>query len=271
MGLIAEDGHVMEVAPRGQPPRLSLEKVGRNRATTFTGLCAPHDADIFRTLDNQQLDPGDAEHLFLLAYRALLREQHVVQRGREMIRRLDSLPQFLGSASSLEYFDDVADRLSTYRNTYFEPALEEGSFSVIHSRIEEVRTSTATVAASSLYSLDLQTRQDGDIARATLSVLPASKERSLAVISYVADDRALVEPALTEALDGDIEGLPLRLSMLLLQTSENFVLRPGFVESWTEAKKEKVIHAAGLLSVLHTVPNDIDLLLFDTSAIPADG
>ncbi|MGD2101479.1 MAG: hypothetical protein PVG83_04530 [Acidimicrobiia bacterium] len=165
----------------------------------------------------------------------------------------------------------MADRLSTYRNTYFEPALEEGSFSVIHSRIEEVRTSTATVAASSLYSLDLQTRQDGDIARATLSVLPASKERSLAVISYVADDRALVEPALTEALDGDIEGLPLRLSMLLLQTSENFVLRPGFVESWTEAKKEKVIHAAGLLSVLHTVPNDIDLLLFDTSAIPADG
>jgi len=262
MGLLAEDGHVVEVAPRGQPPRLSLNRVGRHRATTFTGLCAQHDAEMFRALDSEQLDPENPEHLFLLAYRAVMREHHVLRRGEEMMRRAAALPQLSGRTSH-DYFGDVARSFSRYRSRYFEPAFRDSDFDSLESRVVEIETSSATVAVSSLYSLDLLTRPDGDIARAALSVVPLSQHRSIAVISCVTDDLHLLEPELARVLDDDAHGLPLRLSHLILETSENFVLRPGFTEQWSSRKKRKIVKAAGLLSALHSVPDDDELMLFD--------
>lgn len=262
MGLIAEDGLVVEAAPRGQPPRLKLGKVGRRRATTFTGLCADHDAQTFRPLDQGPLDVSNPEHLFLLAYRAVIREHHVLRRAQDTVRRLDSLPQHSGGPS-LAYHDDVVERFSRFRYDYFEPALRTGNFDFLQSRVETIDTASATVAVSSLYSLDLQTRDDGDIARVALSVIPVSQRETVAVASYIADDHPLVEPEVGQFFDGPKESLPLRLSRLILETSENFVLRPGFAEGWSEPRKRKVLRAAGLLSALHSVPDDPELMLFD--------
>ena len=261
MGLIAEDGHVVEVAPRGQPPRLSLNRVGRNRATTFTGLCAQHDGEMFRSLDTEPLDPDNAEHLFLLAYRAVIREHYVLRRSEEMMKRAAALPQLSGRAP-LEYFADVAMRLAEYRSRYFDPAHRDREFEGLVNHVVDIQTSSATVAVASLYSLDLATRQDGDIARAALSVVPVSQNRSIAVISCVSDDLPFLEPELERVLD-ERRSPSLQMSRLILETSENFVLRPGFTDQWSPLKKQKIIEAAGLISALHSVPEDNDLMLFD--------
>ena len=73
---VAEDGHVVAIVTAYHPtvpPRPSFRSVGRNKATTFAGLCAKHDRDIFRRIDAAPIDMDDPEQLFLLAYRAVTR------------------------------------------------------------------------------------------------------------------------------------------------------------------------------------------------------
>ena len=78
--LLSVDGHVVMLCQHiyaDSPPRISFERVGMRKATVFTGLCAYHDTCLFRPIEANVLDLGNPEHLFLLAYRAVLRETHV--------------------------------------------------------------------------------------------------------------------------------------------------------------------------------------------------
>ncbi len=78
---VAEEGHV--VVPKLDfsdiyNPSTKFQRVGQNVATVFTGLCARHDAELFAPIEKQPLDLKDREQMFLLAYRAVLRETHTV-------------------------------------------------------------------------------------------------------------------------------------------------------------------------------------------------
>jgi hypothetical protein len=84
LDLLSVDGHVlmprMNATPL-QPATIRFERVGRNRASTFTGLCAPHDEELFRPIDREPLDLANPKHGFLLAYRGLLREAHASRKS----------------------------------------------------------------------------------------------------------------------------------------------------------------------------------------------
>lgn len=262
MGLLAEDGHVIEIRARGTPPKMKMKKIGRNRASTFTGLCAKHDDEIFRPIDTEQLDLTNPRHLFLLAYRAVFREQHVLRRNLEVFRRASSLPH-LAERARPDYFEDIAQRFAQYRSRYFDRALVSGDFSNFVSWTAKLNTSSATVAVSSLFSLDRKTRPDGDIARAALSVVPLSQDTSAAIVTCVSDDFALVRPEIAAIFDAEPDGLALRLSRLVLETSENLVLRPGFVDRWSPRKEKVVLGAAGHLDALSSIALNPELMLFD--------
>jgi hypothetical protein len=82
---LAHDGHVisprMEVTFSSQPPNYAFERIGRNRATTFTGLCSQHDTELFKPIDTAVIDLESTEHLFLLAYRSVLKEAHATRKS----------------------------------------------------------------------------------------------------------------------------------------------------------------------------------------------
>ena len=77
---INKNGHVIMFCKshgeRGQI-LINYNFVGKNIATTFTGLCSKHDTEIFAPSDKPGLDLSDENHLFLLAYRSVLKETHV--------------------------------------------------------------------------------------------------------------------------------------------------------------------------------------------------
>src|SRR5689334_21911734 len=56
---IAENGHVTMVRHDVDQDgvHLSFREMGRNKATTFTGLCAEHDKQLFLPIDNAEIDP----------------------------------------------------------------------------------------------------------------------------------------------------------------------------------------------------------------------
>jgi hypothetical protein len=89
LDLLVRNGHVK--APRikidsVRGPIISIEDIGRNQATTFTGFCSPHDSTIFRPLDSRAFDHRDPNHRFLAAYRAVSRKLHAQMEGAVRIQ-----------------------------------------------------------------------------------------------------------------------------------------------------------------------------------------
>jgi hypothetical protein len=66
-------GHVFSLEPslkRGESA--FMKPVGVAKASTFSGLCSIHDAEMFRPIDVEPLDKPTSEQLFLLSYRTVL-------------------------------------------------------------------------------------------------------------------------------------------------------------------------------------------------------
>ena len=83
LDLLVEDGHVWTMGlhvDKSKGPVLKFKKTGRNKASTFTGLCAQHDSDLFRPIDTSCFDPNSEEHCFLVAFRSVHRELHATVR-----------------------------------------------------------------------------------------------------------------------------------------------------------------------------------------------
>ena len=79
LDLLCRDGHVimpkLDLSP-DKPPECVFQPVGRNLATTFTGLCRNHDRELFKPIEAKPIQTSNLQHLFLLAYRAVLKESH---------------------------------------------------------------------------------------------------------------------------------------------------------------------------------------------------
>lgn len=75
---IAEAGHLMHFhldfsKPPGDPTLLTTERIGINKASTFTGFCNLHDTKTFEPIERHPFVPN-SQSTFLLGYRALSRE-----------------------------------------------------------------------------------------------------------------------------------------------------------------------------------------------------
>ncbi|EHV5557676.1 SEC-C domain-containing protein [Vibrio parahaemolyticus] len=93
---ISENGHVMGAKPSlsgliKSNGKLGLEKVGINKASTFTGFCSVHDKEIFSPLEDEPIILDDKQ-LFLLAYRGMCRELYHKEQNKgtaEIMREAD--------------------------------------------------------------------------------------------------------------------------------------------------------------------------------------
>jgi len=120
---ISENGHVMGTKPNLQSliktnGKLTLEKVGINRASTFTGFCSMHDKKLFAPLEDEKITLTN-QQLFLLAYRGMCREifhkelnTNTASMMKEADRGSDKLMQLMLqlSASQFEFGVDLALR-----------------------------------------------------------------------------------------------------------------------------------------------------------------
>lgn len=160
--LLAESGHVIMPHLRVDPPhgtRAEMRLVGRNEATTFTGLCAKHDLALFKNIDHDPVANGNVEQLFLLAYRALIREfydrlraaKFALELYRDGFERGWAMPDmcrlFLWEARAGAY-----DAYSLYRYKRDYDKWYLGSeFDQVRHEVVELDVQSPTVAATSVY------------------------------------------------------------------------------------------------------------------------
>ena len=128
---IAKDGHVLKISvdsKNNAAPSITLEDVGINNASTFSGFCSVHDKKLFSPIEDEPFRPVPL-HCFLVTYRGLSKEifsKGYASKVFEFMKTLDrgkSLPQqvaiqaassFLGSnndltTSDLEYIKSKFD------------------------------------------------------------------------------------------------------------------------------------------------------------------
>lgn len=227
-------------------PTAEFGLIGRNQASTFTGLCADHDTELFKLADTLPLDTGNKEQLNQYAYRAVIRELHtcVEEGGRFFALEADNIkngvtePSTPNAAGIMAItYSEKAWRVFRYRSQNFDTPILQGKEPPVEHHIMELEGQTPTVAVSSLFGFGKE--QNGDIIGIMLTVMPVSATKTTAILSYATAHADAVKKALPNLFDlnGDKKA---SLSELILQRVENFVLAPGFYDGWTDEKKKNV-------------------------------
>ena len=248
--LIAQNGHVIGFQGRideREGPVVELKAIGRNKASTFTGLCAKHDGELFKRIDTEAIDVGDVEQLYLLAYRPILRELHStmdgaikIQAGYKKRVSLGLDPEEEPSPAGIIAVEHMAKSWLVYRYKceYDRIKSEEEYNKVIH-RTRMLRDHTPTIAASSFFSINESPSLE-DIEGVSLNVLPQDVASTLVVVSCAPKDAASMEKKLNGLFDVDDEEFTFRLSKLILGYSETPVLAPKFFGTWSRGKTKAV-------------------------------
>lgn len=253
LGQLSDNGHVImpKLHSNGGKPELVFTIVGRNKATTFTGLCGDHDARIFEPIDKTPIDSRNEEHLFLLAYRSVLREVHAVatgavknQLGYQEKVALGLIPGDVPTSDGMRAVAFIANAYESYLyKRKFDTAYTAGEYSnVQHVRLFEDGY-LPTIAVSALFSLDDIPVED-DVARIALNVFPSGRGVSV-VFSFLANEAPHVLPFLQPFISASGETLLQLLSVRILLSCENFVLCPRF---WKDVGPSRRQAIAGLFS-----------------------
>ena len=178
---LASGGHVVmpHMKLKFPPPaEISFRPVGRNNATTFTGLCDQHDNAIFRPIDESLPTIDDPEHLFLLAYRAVLREYHVVLQNAIRFQATYQKRVEVGLSpgdSPCDFGMFVTPHLANFFECYeykrlYDNAYLQQHWQTLDHEILMLRDQQPSIAVSSMFSLD--DIPAPETPRVTLSVFP---------------------------------------------------------------------------------------------------
>jgi hypothetical protein len=265
LDLLQQDNHVRMPQPKlsgGKELVIEFGLVGRNNASTFTGLCSGHDTELFKLIDTEALDVGNAEQMKQLAYRALMRELHTCLEGgyRFQLAHIENIKTGVtkknepdGPGIFAVIFWEKAWRIFRYQGKHFisEPDL------VYH--VIELNDQTPSVAVSSIFSVAHD--EAGDIVGPMLNVVPVGATKTVAVVSYPKSQAEAIKKGLPGLFDESDKKKA--LSELILQRVENFVLAPAVYDAWTEDKKKDVLKFFNDSAIEPKEPPEgVDLLLF---------
>lgn len=244
---MAKDGHIIFPKMKinvGASMEVNFDPVGVNNATTFSGLCSTHDNSLFKEIDVLP-DPENAKHLFLLAYRAVIREFHVVLQNA--VRFQSTLHKRVEVGISSAHFPDefgmhatqaIVNLIETeaYKNL-FDRAFLESNWAVLVHHVKVIQTPTPTVAVNSMFSLEQIDRHDTP--RVCLNVYPTG-ESTIAVFSATKKDMSRATTFLSRMLQSDQFLFRYLLSKLILQNCDNFVVAPDYWFSLTAEQRSAI-------------------------------
>lgn len=248
LDLICRDGHVIcpTIRARGDdPPVIDFTPVGRNKATTFSGLCSEHDREIFREIDTNPVDVTNPLHLYLLANRSILRELHATMDGASKIQsaymkrvELGLDPKDHPSPAGMEAISHMLKAWRTYR---YRCKLDEvqGNLGRLKSHARVLTTDMPRLAASIFFGVGDYT-DDEDVVGAFVNVVPLSQEQTAVAVSYLDDHAEHCDPFFADLFQANNEEFKAQLSGIIIRYADNFAINPEYFDGWPEEMKERL-------------------------------
>lgn len=247
--LVNKNGHLIMPTQSYKNGKLfiSFDMVGRKKATTFTGLCNSHDAEIFEPIEKHDFESNNRLQLFLLAYRAVLRELHSVSSGayrmqlsyQERVKRglsPSNTPDIHGQRATS--FLANAYETYLYKRKFDELFLAKKPTGLIHHTITFKHT-YPTIAVNSLLSLD-EIETPHYVSRIALNIFP-NKDVTHIVFSFLPEDAPYANFYLRDILFTSGRHQLNLISKIVLESCENFVVSPNYFEMISPESKEAMI------------------------------
>ena len=251
LDLLAVDNHVYAPEVEVDPvhgPYVSIERIGRNKATTFTGVCSQHDSTLFQPIDSAPIDTASDEHRFLLAWRAAFFESHatiaVARQMQTVYKKRVDLGLDTADEKSTAGMYAVGKMLSAWKVFRWRVDLDlaylSGNAPDLRHETMTFDVARPTVAASGLFSVGTRKNQN-DLRCIAINILPLSETKTWVLFSFKPGDRRQALKALRRVLQAPPHNAKYQLSRLLLQRCQNFVLSPVFFESWSPDRQKVVV------------------------------
>jgi hypothetical protein len=251
LDLIHQDGHVMMPRPKikDDEPALEFQRIGRNQASTFTGLCSQHDTELFKVIDNDPLNVESEEHLRLLAYRSVMQDLHTnIEQGNRFWYLHDELAKGAGQdpdkvitaafMCAMEFYQKAQNSFR-YRSKHFDRPIEEGKRPELKHSVLVLPNQAPVLAASCLFSTCHS--EEGHIIGPTLNIVPLNATRTAVILSCPTEQEASVGKALEATCQTEDGRLRYEVSKLIIKSVENFVLSPKHYNSWSDVKKKRIL------------------------------
>ncbi len=229
--------------------KMEFKRVGRNDASTFTGLCSKHDAELFKEIDNEQFNTDNCVHRRQIAYRSVMREFHTELENAERAYALHCEickaegedPDTTASPASYlwAHWMKKSQMVYIYRRRHFDVPKENGSQPNLRHLIITIDNQAPVLACSAFFSTGFT--GDGAIVGPTLNVIPLNENQSVALLSGPTEQWAEIKRALSKVFDADEETLKYELAKLIIQHVENFALSPAHYDKWSDEKKAMVL------------------------------
>ena len=248
LSLLESDGHVVmaQMKLRIPPPaEVTFKRIGRNHATTFGGLCAQHDCEIFQPIDEAPPEVENPKHLFLMSYRAVLREFHAVLQNAVRFRavykkrvELGISPRGVPCKYGKFAFSHMLNACECYQyKRYYDDAYMASDWAQVKHRVIILKAQRPSVAVSSLFSLDDIDAPETPMV--SLSLFPSGDD-VVVVVSTIPRDTLFVDGYLRDILQSESYFQRYLLSKLILQHCSNFVIAPSYYDALSQDCKDAI-------------------------------
>lgn len=250
LSCIEDKNHVyqMKMKMKDESPVVGLELVGRNQASTFTGLCSAHDNELFKPIDDSVLDERDREQLFLIAYRSVTKELHATLDGAMKMQSAylkliedGAVLKDKPSAEGIEALQHMFKAWAAwrYRYRFFDKPLERRRFNGIKHLKFVLEGKPPAVAASSFFSMDFK-EWGKPFAALIVNVIPTDSESTLVMFSYSEKHAMKATKRVSKIIKNAGAKREYEMSCLLLDRAENFFLAPRNVDGWSPRKRAEI-------------------------------
>jgi hypothetical protein len=251
LDMIQSDGHVIMPKLKFElnfEPKMIFESVGRNKATTFTGLCAEHDASIFAPIETAPINIENDLHLFLLAYRAVLKETHANiegaiknQLGYQEKVNLGLIPGDIPTTDGKRALGFLINSLDTYLyKREFDQMYSSRDFKGIQHQTIFLNHNAPTIAANSLFTSADNIQNPVETERIIFNIFPM-KEGSQVIFSYLDRHEPFVYEHLREVLNANGYYRLYLMSKFILRNCENFVIAPKYFETISTESRDAML------------------------------
>jgi len=253
------NGHVImaedRIIEKGEAFSVKFNEVGQNEASTFTGLCKDHDREIFSPIETAEINLQSGQHLFLLAYRSVLKKLHAISLEAVKLENIYEEQVKFGTATHKPndpILDLVMMRLMRSYSTslykrIFDIAYLSQRYNVLKHELFSFEQERATIAVSGLYWLEIEKTSGTDgtgVPRLILNVFP-DKHMTHIIFSYLDEDAQYVRLHLDELLNASLRRRLWSISKTIIEFCDNFVISPIYWNNLSRIRRDKIVRYYG--------------------------
>ncbi len=228
---------------------IGLDRVGRKKASIFTGFCNYHDSSIFKPIEDSDYNYKDKEHNFLFAYRAFALAYYERMSRYNFMKKateVDSSKDIVNS-ETIEYLQHYNNHLQ-----YIESLRLLMNGYLDNRRFDRIRTEVIAwpknygISATSMFFIHRDTKgttinsPEGVLSPFFFTIIPQN-DKTIVIISYLSKDKQRYDFIKSQIVEVDEIKQKMLISNILVMYVENFFISPTAWDNMPDNTKNSFV------------------------------